>query len=194
MKHPGANLRASEHLVRVVSLGTCQEMVSLYHRQGGGSNTATFRHGLFHRDRAVFDADCLGIAWWLPPTRRCAEASYNGDWRRVLSLSRLVCVPGAPRNAASFLLGRSIALIRESGNWDCLVTFSAVRLGLDGAIYRATNWECMGSTRPEPVWVDDDGQEVARKATRTRRASEMKALGYHIIGRYPKIKYRMILE
>ena len=194
MRHPGDNLRASDHIVRTVSLGTCRRLVELYHRQGGGANTATFRHGLFHRDRAVFDAACLGVAWWIPPTRSCAEASYEGDWRRVLSLSRLVCVPEAPRNAASFLLGRSIARIRMDGRWECLVTYASTRFGQAGAIYKATNWEHMGLTAPEAVWVNGDGHEVARKAgPHTRTKAEMEALGYRMVGRFRKVKYRMIL-
>ena len=194
MKHSGANLKAKDYVARTVSLRTCQELVKRYHRQGGGANTATFRHGLFHKDRDTFDDDCLGIAWWIPPTRSCAEASTDGDWRRVLSLSRLVCHPSAPRNAASFLLSKSIKFIRVTGRWDCLVTYASQRFGHNGAIYKATNWEQMGLTSPEATWINEKGHEVARKAgPHTRTKSEMETLGYQMIGRFAKIKYRIFL-
>jgi len=195
MKHPGPNLKRSDYIVRTVSLQTCQRLVQLYHRQGGGSNTAIFRHGLFHKKRAVFEADCLGVAWWIPPTKDAAQASYDGDWRRVLCLHRLVCVPWAPRNAASFLLAQSIKLIKATGRWDCLITYASTRFGHDGGIYRATNWEFVGYTQPEPVWVNQWGHEVARKAgPHTRTKAEMEALGYRMVGRYPKLKFRMLLR
>ncbi len=109
-------------------------------------------------------------------------------------MSRLVCVPNAPRNSASFLLARSIDLIRQSGKWDCLVTYASSRFGHRGSIYKATNWECLGETPSVPVWVNPKtGYEVAKKATRTRTVAEMKELGYKMIGKFPKIKYRMVL-
>ena len=194
-KHPGDNISKADYLVRTIDLATCQNMVKEHHRQGGGSNTATFRHGLFHRDQAILDVNCLGVAWWIPPTKSAAIATYNGDWRNVLSLSRLVCVPGAPRNSASFLLSRSIKLIRAAGRWECLVTYASTRFGHGGAIYQATNWEKLGLTTPEACWVDPQtGYEVARKAgPKTRTKAEMIALGYECAGRFAKIKYRMLL-
>lgn len=195
MKHPGKNLHAEDYIVRPVSLVTCRELVHRYHRQGGGSILAVFRHGLFQKKNAIFDDSCLGITWWLPPTKVAAIATYNGDWRRVLGLSRLVCVPDAPRNSASFLLAKSIDLIRQSGKWDCLVTYASSRFGHNGAIYKATNWECLGETSSAPIWIDPStGYEVAKKATRTRTVAEMKELGYRMIGKFPKIKYRMVLN
>lgn len=193
-KHPGPNLRGKDYIVRTVSLEFCQRLVDQYHLQGGGANTATFRHGLFHKENAIFDTACLGIAWWIPPTKTAAIATYKGDWHRVLALSRLVCKPDAPRNAASFLLAHSIDKIRQDGKWECLVTYAATRFGHNGSIYRATNWECLGLTAPEAVWLNDDGKEVARKAgPHTRTKAEMEALGYKMIGRFRKIKFRMLL-
>jgi len=168
-------------------------MVHRYHRQGGGSNTATFRHGLFRKGNED-EADCLGIAWWIPPTKGAAIATYDGDWKKVIALSRLVCVPDAPRNSPSFLLSRSIKMIRADGRYECLVTYASTRFGHNGAIYMATNWELIGETRPEAVWIAENGYEVARKAgPKTRTKKEMEDLGYQMVGRFPKIKYRMII-
>lgn len=193
MRHPGNNLHKDNYSVRIVELKTCQAMVRRYHRQGGGSNTATFRHGLFHNDCPDEDC-CMGIAWWIPPTKGAAIATYSGDWRRVLSLTRLVCIPDAPRNSASFLLSRSINMIKKDKRWECLVTYASQRFGHNGAIYKATNWERVGMTKPEATWVDREGQYVARKAgPKTRTKAEMEELGYEMIGRFAKIKYRMIL-
>jgi hypothetical protein len=92
---------------------------------------------------------CLGVAWWMPPTRAAAEANWEGDFREVLSLSRLVIVPDVPKNAASFLIGKSIHLIRKDGRFCCLLTYADTSQGHDGGIYRATNWEYMGLTTPD---------------------------------------------
>lgn len=193
MKPTTPHIHARDYEVRTVSIEQCYDLVQAFHYSKGGSNTATYRHGLFHRSHFM---RCLGIAWWIPPTRTAAEANFpQGDWRRVLSLSRLVCEQELGTNAESFLIGRSVRLIRQDGNWDCLLTYAHTHIGHTGTIYRATNWEDMGLTKPEAVWVDILGRMVARKAgPKTRTKAEMAALGYQCIGKFPKRRFRMVLK
>ncbi len=184
-------LLREEWCVRTVSLATCVRMCREHHYARGGSNTAVFRHGLLRRDDPT---RVWGIAWWIPPTRGAAEASWDGDWKQVLALSRLVLVPEAPRNAASFLIAASIDLIRRDGNWRCLITYADEWQGHNGTIYRATNWESLGLVLGDPTYVDQDGRMVARKAGPTSRSrQQMLAHGYREIGRYPKHKFRKII-
>lgn len=188
----GNRLRAAEWFVDTVPLSTCQRLVRKHHYAGSGPNTATFRHGLMRLDEPT---RVWGVAWWIPPTRSAAEATWDGDWRAVLSLSRLVVVPEAPVNAASFLIGRSVRLIRRDARWRCLVTYADEWQGHTGAIYRATNWEYLGTTSAEPTFVDEGGRMVARKAgPNTRTRAQMEALGYRSLGRFPKHKYRKFIQ
>lgn len=184
-------LRKSDYTVRTVPLTVAQATVEAHHYAGGGSNTATFRHGLFR----VGVRDCLGVAWWIPPTKPAARATWPADWTKVLALSRLVITPGVPKNAATFLLMRSVRMIRERADpWRCLVTYADTWRGHTGHIYKAAGWEELGLTDPEEVWVDARGRMVARKAgPTTRTRAEMIALGYESKGRHPKWKFRLVL-
>jgi hypothetical protein len=167
------------------------ELVHLFHYAKSASNTATFLHGLFRKDDWM---RCVGCAWWLPPTKGAAIATWDGDWRRVLSLSRLVVAPEVPTNGASFLIGESVRLIRASGDWDCLVTYADEWRNHRGQIYKATNWEYMGLTDKETTFVAMDGRLVARKAGgHTRTRAEMSSLGHKEIGKFAKHKFRKIL-
>lgn len=181
----------SEWEVHVIELALVQRLVALHHYAKGGSNTATFRHGLFRRD----DPDtCWGVAWWIPPTKSAAMASYDGDWRQVLTLSRMVIVPEAPTNSATFLLMQSVKLIMADRRFKCLVTYADTWQGHKGTIYKAANWEYVGLTTPEATFVDVNGRLVARKAgPHTRTRAEMEQLGHKMIGRFSKHKYRMVL-
>ena len=83
---------------------------------------------------------------------------------------------------------------REGGKWTSLVTYADESQGHTGAIYRATNWEYMGLTKPETIWIDGGGRMVAKKcAGKSRRATEMLALGYRVKGKFRKHKFRMLL-
>lgn len=187
MRPPGEVLRRDEWEVRPVSIHTARIIVEQYHYSGGASNTAVAVHGLFRRGQ-FWDLPCYGVAWWLPPTRAAAEATYPENWQGVLSLSRLVVLPDMPTNAASFLLAGSMRLIDREA-WPCLVTYADTWRGHTGAIYRATNWEYRGMTAPQPVWVDSRGRTVARKATVTRTDAQMRELGAELLGHWAKHKF-----
>lgn len=184
------HLDKSDWLVDTVPLRTCQAFVVAYHYSGGGSNTATFRHGLLRRS----DMTVWGVAWWIPPTKSAALATYPDDWQGVMSLHRLALHPDVPTNGASYLIGQSIKLIRQDKRWKCLVTYADEGQGHTGAIYRATNWTYVGTTAAEAQWVDQAGRHVARKAgPKTRTKGEMEALGYEMVGRNRKHKFVMVL-
>ncbi|MCK4823304.1 hypothetical protein KA005_46560, partial [bacterium] len=187
------NLDKTDYEVRNISQVVVEDLVQRYHYAKGGSNTGVFRHGLFHKGDSL---NCLGIAWWIPPTKSCAEASYEGDWRKVLVLSRFVILPSVPKNAASFLLSKSIRLIQVSGNWECLLTYADTYMDHIGTIYKATNWKYLGKTKPQPVWIiPENGRMIAKKAGgHTRTKDEMLKLGYKLAGFFPKHKYRMIIR
>jgi hypothetical protein len=184
-------LRKAEWEVQPVALSVCRDLVGRYHYAQGGSNTGTYCHGLF-RSRDLLR--CQGVAWWIPPTADAARASWDGDWQQVLALSRLVLVPDSPKNAASFLLSRSVRLIAQDAFYRCLVTYADTWRGHTGHIYRVSGWEYVGLTQPEEVWVSPTGRMVSRKAgpvTRTR--AQMLALGYRSAGKFAKHKFRLLL-
>ena len=181
------HLRAKDWYVRSVSMDIAVELVRRFHYAHGGSNTATYLHGLF-RKGAYLECDCRGIAWWLPPTGGAAKATYPENPAGVLALSRLVIVPEMPTNSASFLIGRSMRLI-DRQRWPCLVTYADKWQGHNGHIYRAANWQYCGLTKPEPVFVRN-GRMTSRKAgPKTRTRGEMEELGCECLGRYAKHKY-----
>lgn len=185
-------LRKAEWEVRAVNIGTARRMVEANHYAAGASNTATYLHGLFRADE-IFDEQCRGVAWWIPPTRTAAEATFPGRWQGVLCLSRLVILPDTPKNACTFLLSRSRRLI-DPKLWPCLVTYADDYRGHTGAIYRADNWTYCGKTKPERTYLIN-GRMTARKAGgNTRTHAEMLALGAELVGSFAKHKFTKIAE
>lgn len=200
-RHKPANpLRAEDWLVRPLDPMVGRALIARYHYAGGASNTVTACHGLIHREtRAV-----KGVAWWLPPTKPAAQACLRGnadlgvpdvsdryDWQSVLSLSRLVALPGMATNAASFLMARSTALL--DARWPVLVTWADTERGHTGAIYRAANWAYLGLSEPSEVWTDAGGRRVARKAgPKTRTHGEMRELGHVFLGYFRKHRFRLV--
>lgn len=192
MKPEGPVLRRSDYTVEPIPLGMARELVAAHHYAGGSANTCVYRHGLFRRENPL---DCLGAALWMPPASQRAGEAVDPDWRRVLTLSRLVIEPGMPTNAASFLLGGSIRLIRAERRFRTLVTYADEAQGHTGGIYRATNWTYDGARVAGWLWRDAAGRQVSQKAGGPARTVEqMKALGYVRAGRPRKHRFVLHLE
>ncbi len=182
-----ARIRKTDWEVSSVSIATARSLVKRIHYAGGASNTRTYLHGLFPVGE-FWERSCKGIAWWIPPTKDAAHATYPDNWQGVLALSRFVLVPDLPDNAASFLLGRSIRLI-DRRRWPCLVTYADEWQGHVGTIYRATNWREVGKTKPERTYVKR-GRMVSRKAGgKTRTHQEMIDLGCECVGSFRRTKF-----
>lgn len=78
--------------------------------------------------------------------------------------------------------------------WPCLVTYADQWQGHTGGIYKATNWQYVGLTKPEAVYVKD-GVMTARKAgPKTRTHAEMIAMGAELKGRFAKHKFVHVVE
>lgn len=183
-------LRKEDWEVRPVSIDVARRLVESHHYAKGASNTRTYLHGLFRRG-SFWDEECKGVAWWIPPTRSAAEATYPDNWQGVLSLSRLAIAPDVPKNGCSFLITRSARLIPVK-DWPCLVTYADDWRGHTGAIYRACNWQYIGKTAAEETFTIA-GVMTSRKAGgKTRTRAEMANLGARTEGKHSKHKFVLI--
>lgn len=187
-------LRKKDWDVRPIDLLTARHLVNMYHYAQGATNTRVYTHGLFKKTDDFMESNCLGVAWWLPPTKNAAIATYpEGDWRNVLSLTRLVVAPDVPKNACSFMLANSIKLIDD--RWKCLVTYADTWQGHKGTIYKATNWEYMGETKPSPVFQNESGKMMGRKRGKKNYTKiEMSELGFNEVGKFLKHKFRKLIN
>lgn len=187
-------LRKNEYIVKPIDILTARSLVEKYHYTKSATITRVYTHGLFKIGNDFFESECLGVAWWLPPTKNAAIATYDGEWKKVLSLTRLVVVPNVPKNACSFLLSHSVKLI-DKEKWHCLVTYADIWQDHDGGIYKATNWEYLGLTEAQSVFKNNKGKMMGRKrANKNYTKIEMLQMGFKEVGKFSKHKFRKIIK
>lgn len=183
-------LRKKDWNVGGVDKEVAEQLVIDNHYARGASNTATYLHGLYPVGWLWY-RQCVGVAWWLPPTKSCAQSWAGDAWEGVLCLSRFVIEPEVPSNAASFLLSKSLKMIDRT-RWPVLITYADSWRGHTGMIYRAVGAEHCGETKPEAVYTIN-GRMTARKAgPKTRTHAEMLALGAMFEGRHSKSRFRFL--
>lgn len=170
-------------------------LIEKHHYSKSVSFLGVYIFGLFKRG----DTDIKGVSWWIPPAKGSVDKYNPGKHKSTLSLHRLVIVPGVPTNGASFLIGRSIRLIKQAGLYNYLITYADTWQGHTGAIYKATNWEYRGMSSKTPVWVNSDGKQVSnlnrhmgRRASYTNK--ELQDSDCKMLGRFAKHVYTMALN
>ena len=173
--------RRGDYVIAKIEHAKARQLVERYHYAKGAANTSVAAHELIRR----VDGECVGAALWMPPTAGAAKGLARMHLedslrhREVLVLSRLVVAPGEPQNAAGMLLGASERLIRTDSRWSLLVTYADTAEGHVGTIYRATNWNADGETKPTTRWVEPiSGRMVARLSTKSRTAQQMIDAGF----------------
>lgn len=179
------HLRAADYFVTDCEQREAVAFIESTHYAAGAPNTSVARHALRPKgsDRIV------GVALWLPPTRNAALSVAPDHPRGVLALSRLCVAEGVPTNGASFLLGRSMAAL-DRATWPTLLTYADTLYGHTGAIYRATNWTCLGEVPGSDAWVGPNGERRGRKrGGRNLSVEQMVALGYRRLPKAPKVKF-----
>lgn len=180
-------LRKSDWNVAGCDQTIAERLVIEEHYSRGASNTATYLHGLYPAGWLWYE-HCVGVAWWIPPTKSAAQWWAGEAWEGVLALSRLAIRPDVPKNAASFLLSKSVRMIDRT-KWHTLISYADKWRGHSGAIYLAAGWEYCGETKPEAVYTLK-GRMTARKAgPKTRTHTDMIELGCEFMGRFSKSRF-----
>lgn len=185
-------LKVDDWTVQPTSIEAARGIVEQWHYAHGAANTAVYAHGLFCTGSFL----PLGVVWWLPAVRGSVDKYNPGGVSSSLMCHRLAINPMVPSNAASFLLGRSIRLIKQDARFDFLITYADTWRGHSGAIYKATNWEYQGLSVPTPVWVTSEGTQLSRKygGGGSYTHAQMIARGGVLKGYYAKHVYTMRLK
>jgi hypothetical protein len=164
--------RRRDYSIRPVRHAEAAALVRAHHYARSASNTSVLSVGLYRGESLV------GAAVWLPPTKPAAVSVDPDNWRRVICLSRVVVVPGEPKNAAGMLVAGALRLIACDSRWLVALTYADTAERHTGHLYRVTNWTYVGMTRPDTYYVDTAGKRVSKLATKSRSQAQMLALGY----------------
>jgi len=148
------SLRKAEWRVRDGLPWEVRDLVQRYHYSRDYGGGAAAQHVLVPAS-SVWAGPAWGAAIWHPAVY--AMRRYDC---LPLQLSRLVVHPDAPKNAASFLLRRSMGLL-DRRQWPVLLTYADTGQGHRGAIYEATGWDRDGQGGGWNYYEPETGRQLA---------------------------------
>ncbi len=108
------------------------------------------------------------------------------QWKRfgdsiddVIELRRLCCVDDTPKNAESFLIGRSLKKLTKDWGGKVVVSYADAEYGHSGTIYKASNFKYLGHKKGAKVIVHG-GKTYHDKAIRTKYKGALKPFAFRL--------------
>lgn len=152
--------RKDEWIVDTCSHRVAKKLISEHHYSRWFDGFIVYATGLYRRDDP--EKKCYGCTIWSTAVGACGLKYYPKAPKKVLSLSRLVIVPGVPKGACSFLLRHTTRHFIDKDKWPFLLTFADEWRGHAGIIYQAAGWTFAGYTKPRPIYLKN-GELVSKR-------------------------------
>lgn len=144
----------------------------------------------------VFDGDAMiGVCTFgIPASPTLCRGVCGEEYKSiVLELNRLVIHPDAPRNTASYLIGKAIKLLPKPS---ILVSYADTQMTHVGYVYQATNWIYTGATKPRTDAYAGDGKHSRHHkgdlAIRQYRSAKHRYVYFNGIKLLDKLKYNVL--
>ena len=108
------------------------------------------------------------------------KMAMANQWKRfsqnesdVIELRRLCCIDKTPKNTESFFIGAMLRWLKKHTPLKVVVSYADKEYGHQGIIYKASNFQCLGSRSGADV-ILFDGKSYHDKAIRTKHNGELK--------------------
>lgn len=167
-----------------VPIADVDELCRRWHYAKGGGNM-TWNYGLW--DGSVL----IGAVSYNLPTMPACSAFFGQDrWEWVAHMGRLVCAEDAPRNSESFLIARSLRLLKDDRPVvRAVVSYAAIGQGHTGYVYQATNALYCGLTASSHYYIDQEGKRRAPKQGKNVSMAAAEDRGWQVRWEPPKHRY-----
>jgi len=111
---------------------------------------------LFREGRFGFDKEMIGAAMYCYPSMPSTARKYNPiNPDRCWELRRLCCIDDTPKNTESYFIGQTFKWLKNNTDMEVIVSFADEEEGHTGVIYKATNFDYLGTTSPGKVLMVD---------------------------------------
>jgi hypothetical protein len=124
----------------------------------------------------MFDANKLmvGAMFYGPMAMAGQYKRFSSNPNDVIELRRLCCIDGTPKNAESFFISKSLKKLSKDWNKNgIVVSYSDMEYGHHGTIYKASNFEDLG-TIPGAKVIIWNGKKYHDKSLRAKYNGALK--------------------
>lgn len=93
--------------------------------------------------------EMIGVCIYTRPAGPTAGQTYHPSAPdKVLELRRLCLIDETPKNSESYFVSRTLKWLRKNTDWEFVISYADAEQGHTGVIYRASNFQYVGQTKP----------------------------------------------
>lgn len=114
------------------------------------------------------------------------QIAMAGVWKKyvdnkedLIELRRLCCIDETPKNTESYFVGKCLNWLKNNTEIQTVISYSDLTYNHTGIIYKASNFECIGQTKPGRVIMYND-KRYHDKTIRTKYKGELKPFAKRI--------------
>ena len=162
--------------VQRVSRNEVAEFIERWHYSGSINGCiADFCYALFDDSGLMKGAMFYGRMAMANQFKRFAEKESD-----VIELRRLCCVDDTPKNAESFLIGRSLRDLKQQWTGKIVVSYADKEYSHAGTIYKASNFKQLADIKGAKVIIHN-GRHYHDKSIRTKYKGKLKPFAQRLL-------------
>ena len=163
-------MKVTDFTVELVQRNAVVGFIEKHHYSHNINGVQSYYHfGLF-RDGKFGLPEMIGAMLYAMPSMPSTAKKYNPiNPDKCFELRRLVCIDDTPTNTESYFIGQTFKWLKQNTDIEVIVSFADEEYGHSGIIYKATNFEYLGTTSPSKKLIVDGKEYHSRSLNQSDR-------------------------
>ena len=149
-------MSVTDFTVEEVPRKAVKGFIEKYHYSQNINGIQSYYHFGLYTDGNFGLPKMIGAMLYGIPSMPATARKYNPiNPSRCMELRRLVCIDDTPKNTESYFIGQTFKWLKKNTDIEVIVSFADEEEGHTGVIYKATNFDYLGTTSPGKVLMVD---------------------------------------
>ena len=142
-------MKVTDFTVELVQRNAVVNFIEKHHYSHNVNGIQSYYHFGLYREGKFGLPEMIGAMMYAMPSMPHTSKKYNPiNPDRCFELRRLVCVDDTPKNTESYFIGQTFKWLKKNTDIEVIVSFADEEEGHTGVIYKATNFNYLGTTSP----------------------------------------------
>ena len=163
-------MKVTDFTVELVQRNAVVSFIEKHHYSHNVNGIQSYYHFGLYRDGKFGLPEMIGAMMYAMPSMPHTSKKYNPiNPDKCFELRRLVCIDDTPKNTESYFIGQTFKWLKKNTDIEVIVSFADEEEGHTGVIYKATNFNYLGTTSPGRVLMVDGKKYHSRSLNQDKR-------------------------
>ena len=163
-------MKVTDFVVEHVNRKAVTSFIEKHHYSHNINGIQSYYHFGLYTEGKFGLPKMIGAMLYAIPSMPATAAKYNPiNPDKCFELRRLVCIDDTPTNTESYFIGQTFKWLKQNTDIEVIVSFADAEYGHTGVIYRATNFEYLGTTSPGRKLIVDGKEYHSRSLNQSDR-------------------------